>query len=103
MWTLRNAKQANFFPFLFSLQRITWNSMDRDRELCIVKGKSEVSKFIKMPTSLAPPSVIQGITEKPIILWLMRILVPGEKKTVNYATFESISYILKKEHFSTDQ
>jgi len=22
-------------------QRITWNSMDRDRELCIVKGKSE--------------------------------------------------------------
>ena len=34
--------------FLFYFQRITWDSMDRDRELCIVKGKSEVRTYFNL-------------------------------------------------------
>ena len=32
------------FLLFFSLQRITWDPLDQDRELCLLKGKSEVRK-----------------------------------------------------------
>ena len=47
------------------------------------------------PTSLAPPSVIQGITEKPIYS-LTCAYFGSWKKTVTYVKFESISYILRR-------
>ena len=31
------------FTFFFSFQRIVWRPKDSDRELCLVKGKPEVS------------------------------------------------------------
>jgi hypothetical protein len=45
MFFLWNFKILYFF---FVFQRITWMSPKRDREMCLVKGKSEVSKKKKI-------------------------------------------------------
>ena len=40
--------QTKLILYFSFFQRITWDSMDRDRELCIVKGKSEVRTYFNL-------------------------------------------------------
>ena len=63
MWISRELNLIWRFFSLTPLQRITWPSLERDRELCLVKGKSEVSRDeagVEVGSDSASPEVPRG-------------------------------------------
>ena len=72
--------------YFSSLQRITWISKDRARELCLVKGKSEVSYIIFLVYLLDLIFVYTNcVVKNPL---------KSEQKTV--AEFYYLNYIASK-------
>ena len=67
------------FVFFSSFQRITWNPSDTDRELCLLKGKSEVKSFII--SKLLINDVIEGLIPLPCFV-VTKLFTPSPDKTV---------------------